>query len=263
MVTFMKILVCVKQVCESDSPIEIDKQAAWIQTDAITGYKMNRLDEFAVEEAVLIKETYATTTIDAITVGPDHSDDVVRRAIGMGADHGAHIVTESAGYLSPFSIASCIAEYARPKNYDLVFAGVMSEDQMQGQVGPMIAASLSLPWATAVIEQRIAPDNGSVYVEREIEGGSRDTLELKLPAVLTIQSGINKPRYPSLSNLLRANKQKLETIDAGDTIQPVSRDSMLRVVYPEKSRSGTFLTGTRQEKSARLLSLLRERALLL
>jgi electron transfer flavoprotein beta subunit len=258
----MKILVCIKQVSESESPIQIDEHARWIQTDAITGYKMNRLDEFAVEEAVLLKEAYPGTIIDAITIGPDRSAEVIKRAIGMGANHGIHIITESDGHQNPFTIASRIADYARDKYYTLIFTGVMSEDQMQGQVGPMIAACLSLPWATAVIRQQMAPDNKSVYVEREIEGGSRDTLQLQLPAVLTIQSGINTPRYPSLSNLLRANKQKLETIQAGDSVQPKLREKVVRVAYPEKSRSGTFLAGTQREKATRLLKLLRERALL-
>ena len=258
----MKILVCIKQVCDSDSPIEIDEQAGWIRTDVITEYKMNRLDEFAVEEAVLLKETLPDTTIDAITVGPDRSAEVIKRAIGMGADHGVHIVADPAGCLNPYAIACHIAAYAGGKQYDLIFTGAISEDLMQGQVGPMIAACLSLPWATAVIRQQIAPDGKSLYIEREIEGGSRDTLQLELPAVLTIQSGINTPRYPSLSNLLRANKQKLEKIQAGDHAQPASRESIVRVAYPEKSRSGTFLEGTQQEKAARLLGLLRERALL-
>jgi electron transfer flavoprotein beta subunit len=258
----MKILVCVKQVCESDSPIRIDDDARWVQTDAITEYKMNRLDEFAVEEAVLLKEAYPDTEIDVITVGPDRSAEVIKRAIGMGANHGVHIIAESENYISPFTIASGIAEYARNKHYSLILAGVMSEDQMQGQVGPMIAACLSLPWATSVIWQQMSPDKTAVYVEREIEGGSRDTLQLQLPAVLTIQSGINTPRYPSLSNLLRANKQELETIRAVDAAQPDMRQNVVRVTYPVKSRSGTFLSGTQQEKATKLLKLLRDRTLL-
>ena len=258
----MKILVCIKQVCESESPIEIDDHGRWIQMDVITGYKMNRLDEFAVEEAVLLKEAYPGTSIDAITLGPDRSAEVIKRAIGMGADHGVHMLTESEGYLNPFTIASGIADYARDKHYTLILTGVMSEDQMQGQVGPMIAACLSLPWATSVIRQQLAPDTKSVLVEREIEGGRRDTLQLQLPAVLTIQSGINRPRYPSLSNLLRANKQKLETFQAGDLTQPQLRENVVRVTYPENSRSGTILTGTQREKASQLLNLFRERALL-
>jgi electron transfer flavoprotein beta subunit len=258
----MKILVCIKQVCESESPIQIDDHGRWIQTDVITGYQMNRLDEFAVEEAVLLKEAYPGSRIDAISIGPERSAEVIKRAIGMGADHGVHMLTESEGYLNPFTVASGIADYARDKHYTLILTGVMSEDQMQGQVGPMIAACLSLPWASAVIRQQMAPDTKSVFVEREIEGGSRDTLQLQLPAVLTIQSGINTPRYPSLSNLLRANKQKLETIAADDSVQPVVREKVVRVTYPAKSRCGIFLTGNQQEKAGRLLNLLREKALL-
>ena len=99
----MKILVCIKQVGESESPIQIDDYGRWIQTDAITGYQMNRLDEFAVEEAVLLKEAYPGTSVDAITLGPDRSAEVIKRAIGMGANRGVHILAESEGYLNPFS----------------------------------------------------------------------------------------------------------------------------------------------------------------
>jgi electron transfer flavoprotein beta subunit len=258
----MKILVCIKQVCETESPIQIDDDDRWIQTDVIAGYKMNRLDEFAVEEAVLLKEAYPDTEIDAITLGPDRSAEVLKRAIGMGANHGVHIIADSESYISPFTIASRIAEYARNKGYTLIFTGVMSEDLMRGQVGPMIAACLSLPWATAVIRQQMSPDKNTAYVEREIEGGNRDTLQLQLPAVLTIQSGINTPRYPSLSNLLRANQQKLETIQIADAAPPDLRENVVRVTYPVKSRSGTLLSGTQQEKAARLLGMLRERSLL-
>ncbi len=258
----MKILVCIKQVCESDSPIQIDNNASWIEEDAITDYKMNRLDEFAVEEAVLLKEAHSDIEVDVITVGPDRSAEVLKRAIGMGANHGIHIIGEFKNYISPFTIASSIAAYARGKPYTLILAGVMSEDMMQGQIGPMIAACLSLPWATSVIQQRLAPDKNSVYIEREIEGGSRDTLELQLPAVLTIQSGINTPRYPSLSNLLRANKQALEIIQAVEGDWSDMRQSVIRVAYPEKTRSGRFLSGTQQEKATTLLNILREKSLL-
>jgi electron transfer flavoprotein beta subunit len=258
----MKLLVCVKQVPESDTPIRIDANTGWIQTDEISGFRMNRLDEFAIEEAVLIKEASAQTMIDAITVGPERSADVIRRSIGMGADSGIHIVTESEQYRSSFKIAALIAEFARHRHYDLILTGAMSEDNMQGQVGPMIAGRLALPWATSVILERIAADEKTIYVEREIEGGSRDTLELQLPAVLTIQSGINSPRYPSLSNLLRANRLELEKIHAGDLAQPPSPEILDRIAYPQKTRASTVLKGTEEEKAMQLIRILRERALL-
>ncbi len=258
----MKILVCIKQVPESENPILIDDGTDWIQTDEIGEFKMNRLDEFAVEEAVLIKEAISGTKIDALSAGPDRATEAVKRGIGMGADAGIHIDTESEGYHSSFEIAAWIAEYARSKIYDLILTGAMSEDNMQGQVGPMIAKQLSLPCATAVIFEKISSDRTTIYVEREIEGGHRDTLELPLPAVLTIQSGINTPRYPSLSNLLRANKQGLKRIKSADLVQLSARENLVELIYPHKTRSGTVLNGTEEEKAAQLICILREKALL-
>jgi len=262
MVWAMRILVCIKQVPESENPILIDDRNTWIQTDEIAEFRMNRLDEFALEEAVLIKEAFSDTKIDVISVGPDRSTEVIKRGIGMGADAGIHIAVAPEGYHSSFEVAAWIADYARGKTYDLILTGAMSEDNMQGQVGPMIAGRLALPCATAVIFEKIASDNQSIYVEREIEGGNRDTLELQLPAVLTIQSGINTPRYPSLSNLLRANKQGLKRIEAADLVQLSFRENLVELVYPHKTRSGTVLKGTEQEKATQLIRILRERALL-
>jgi len=258
----MKILVCVKQVPESENPIQIDDTGDWIDRDAITEYKMNRLDEYAVEEALLIKASLPETCIDIITVGANRCDAVVRRAIGMGADSGIHIRSESDGYQSPWGIAAAIADFARHKNYSLILTGAMSEDSMQGQVGPMLAACLDYGWATSVIYEKIAPDEKTIYVEREIEGGHRDTLDLNLPAVITIQSGINTPRWPSLSNLLRANSQELETVDMSDLAQIQQMEHPAAVAYPQKSRAGLILSGSRAEKAARLLTVLREKSFL-
>jgi electron transfer flavoprotein beta subunit len=113
-----------------------------------------------------------------------------------------------------------------------------------------------------VIFEKIASDTKTIYVEREIEGGHRDTLELPLPAVLTIQSGINTPRYPSLSNLLRANKQGLKRIETTDLVQLSSRENLVQLVYPHKTRSGMVLNGTEEEKATQLIRILRERALI-
>lgn len=262
MVLFMKILVCIKQVPESENPILIDDDSAWIQSDEIGEFKMNRLDEFAVEEAVLIKAVFSGTKIDALSAGPARATEVIRRSIGMGADAGIHIDTGSEGYRSSFEIAAWIAEYARNEPYDLILTGAMSEDNLQGQVGPMIAQRLSRPCATAVVFEKIASDRKTIYVEREIEGGHRDTLELPLPAVLTIQSGINTPRYPSLSNLLRANKLELKSTKTTALVQLTARENLVELVYPHKTRSGTVLKGTEEEKATQLIRILRERALL-
>ncbi len=258
----MRILVCIKQVPESENQILIDDKNAWIQSDEISEFRMNRLDEYALEEAVLIKEAFSDTRIDAISAGPDRSTEVIKRSLGMGADAGIHIATGSERYHTSFEIAAWIADYARGKPYDLILTGAMSEDNMQGQVGPLIAKRLTLPCATAVISEKIASDKKTIYVEREIEGGNRDTLKLQLPAVLTMQSGINTPRYPSLSNLLRANKLELEKVPITDLAQLASHENLVQMVYPQKMRSGTVLKGTEEEKATQLIRILRERALL-
>ena len=258
----MNILVCVKQVPDSEAPIHIDCDACWVQTEEISGFRMNRLDEFAVEEAVLIKASSARTVVEAVTVGPERSADVIKRSIGMGADSGAHIVTRGEKYQSSFETSALIAEYARHRHYDLILTGAMSEDNMQGQVGPMIAGRLGMPWATSVIYEKIAADGKTIHIEREIEGGSREILELQLPAVLTIQPGINTPRYPSLSNLLRANRTPHDKIEAGDLAQGPFPEVVARVAYPHKKASGQVLEGTQGQKAAQLVRLLRERALL-
>jgi electron transfer flavoprotein beta subunit len=258
----MKILVCVKHVPESETAIDIQNDSKWVDLDSFNEFKMNRLDEFAVEEAVRIKENFAETNIDIVSVGPDRATEGIKRSIGMGADNGIHIISNTEAYLSPMIISSWIAQHALKQGYDLIFTGAMSDDGMGGQIGPMLAAHLRLPCATGVIYEKLSAENNSIYVEREIEGGKRDTLELSLPAVLTIQSGINTPRYPSLSNLLRANKQELVIIDPAALSPPETGEEIARVTYPEKSRAGTVLEGTAQEKARLLLQMLRERALL-
>jgi len=258
----MKILVCVKQVPETESFVEIDDLGLWIQLDRSTPFRMNPFDEFAVEEALLIKETLSGTQIDALTVGPIRSAWVVRRAMGMGVDYGIHILVDHEGYLSPFVVAGWIAAYAQNRGYDLILTGAMAEDDQEGQVGPILAEFLSLPCATSTIFEKLSPDQKTLYVEREIEGGYRDILELQMPAVLTIQTGINKPRYPSLSNLLRAKKQKLETIKTNALEHPEPRQSLLRLLLPQKTRSALVLEGTEEEKAVHLLQILRDKSIM-
>jgi electron transfer flavoprotein beta subunit len=258
----MKILVCVKQVPESDTTIHIPEDGNWVDGDSFDEYRMNRLDEFAVEEAIRLKETLSDVNIDVISVGPGRAADALRRSIGMGADNGIHIVHGEEAYLGQALIASWIAQYAKNQDYALILTGAMSEDCMNGQTGPMLAAHLGVPCATGVINQKVSSDQKTIYVEREIEGGKRDTLEINLPAVLTIQSGNNIPRYPVLSKLLKANKQKLETIESNSLPQPETGENILKVDFPQKSRAGTVLEGSQQEKAQQLVQILRDKALL-
>jgi electron transfer flavoprotein beta subunit len=223
---------------------------------------MNRYDEFALEEALRIRESSPGSTVDALSVGPERVRKTIRKALEMGADHGIHVIEESGDYLDPAARASLIKAYARDKKYDLILTGVMAEDDMECQVGQILAALLGWPCATSVMHQKIDLDTKSVYVEREIEGGSHEGLTITLPAVLSIQSGINTPRYPSLSNVLRARTQDLETIEG----LPAQEDGAVQIIttlnYPDAGATGSFLEGTPADKARELIRLLHERSVL-
>lgn len=258
----MKILVCIKPVPESEAPVRIAPDGKSVQTEPLSPLRMNRYDEQALEQALLIRDTFPDTRIEAISVGPKRSETVLKRALGMGADHGIHICTDTESYLSPTVVAAWIAATARIRNYNLLLGGVMSEDGLHGQVGPLVAEHLSLPCATAVVCALITPGKATASVERVPAEGLRDLLEVSLPAVLTIQSGSQKPRYPSLSNILRAKGQDLEIIPAVSLDRPESFQQTVRFKYPQNTRSGRFLEGSPQQKAQELLRTLKEKSFL-
>jgi electron transfer flavoprotein beta subunit len=258
----MNILVCVKQVPETEADITIDLISRWVSVVGASAFRMNRFDECAVETAVRIKEQFPGTRIHILSVGPERSEAVIRRAIGMGADHGTHIVTPSDGFMDPSILAGWIAVSAEAIDADLIFCGAMSEDLMQGQVGPLLAEYLSLPCATAVVHVKIMPAGENVHVEREIEGGYRETVALQLPALLTIQTGINQPRYPSLSKLLRANRLTLKTLHVDGMHAPQPLQTVKRVTLPRKLRDSVFLAGSTAQKAEQLITILSDRSFL-
>ena len=258
----MKILVCIKQVADSSDTVQIDERTGHLCYAANTAFRVNRFDEFALEEALLIKEKLAGTSVDALSVGPERVSATLQRAMGMGADHGIHILDRADGYRSPFTIASLIATRVAVSKYDLILTGVMAEDTMASQTGQLIAALLDLPCATSVIQEEIRPERAEILVQREIEGGSRETVQLKMPAVLTIQPGINSPRYPSFSKVMRARTYAQELIKAEDLATEEPRELCRRVRVPEATSQGVLIEGSAREKARKLISILHEKALL-
>jgi electron transfer flavoprotein beta subunit len=264
----MKILVCVKQVLDPDGPIRIDAAGQGIEAMPGALFRMNRFDEFALEEALRIREKFPGTRIDALSAGPERAARTVRKALEMGADEGIHFVLGDECYRTPFEIASLIGAYAGDKHYDLILAGVMAEDDMQAQVGPMLAEILGYPWMTAVMAVRWPLSPGTIHVERELEGGRREAFDMTLPALLTVQSGINRPRYPALSHVLRARSQALMTIpllqgqEKAPVADPAPRERIVALAEPAPPKTGMILPGNPAEKAKKLLQILQERALL-
>lgn len=258
----MKLLVCVKQVMESGSIIQINDSKKWVDHLASNRFEMNKFDAYAVEESLLIKEQFPESRIDIITVGPDHAEDTLRRALGMGADEGILLADNHKGYRPPSLTAAWIAAYARDKGYDLILTGIMSEDEMNGQTGPMLAQMLSIPCCTGTIRETLSPDKKTVSVEREIEGGARDMFDIKLPCVLTLQTGINSPRYPALSKVLRARKKQIEVMDINCLEKNQQTLTLKNIQHPKTTRKGILLNGTTEDKADQLMDILSKKALL-
>jgi len=254
----VKILVCVKQVPDLESTFRVDAQGMGFEEAGVV-FRMNAYDEFALEEAVRIKERFADVEITALTVGPRRAEAVVRRALEFGADWGVHLLTGCSQGTDALETASQIASFAAERAFDLLLFGVMSEDEQCCQTGPMVASLLDLPYATTVISEILSEDKRRLTVERELEGGRRQVLEMTLPSVLTLQSGINRPRYPSLSNKLRARKQELQVIEPPGAAPVRSCRELVRAYLPPPARTGIFLEGTLEEQAEALLRIIHER----
>jgi electron transfer flavoprotein beta subunit len=258
----MKILVCVKQVPDTESPVAIDAANKWVLEHDLIAFRMNRYDEYALEEAVLIREANGNVSVDAISVGPARVSATLKKSLEKGANNAIHIISEKNDYYPPVVVADLIADYARRHEYDLIFTGVMAEDDMQCQVGPLIAARLGLPCAASVMKETLNNADGIIHVECELEGGITETINLPIPCLLTIQSGINRPRYPSLSNVLRAKEQELIRIQADPDILSQPAEEVVSISYPEQSSKGTIIQGTPDQKAEQLLAIMHEKSLL-
>lgn len=258
----MKILVCIKQILSPESKVWISNSGRWIESYTSAEYRISRWDEYAVEQALLLRAQVPCSTVDVVTSGPERSRSVLKRAMGMGADHAIHLSAPQEEYVSARTTASRLHKVISVKSYDLVLAGVMSEDLGQGIVGPMLAGKLGLPCVTSCVSADMDCERGVMRVEQELESGDVQTHQVDLPALLTIQSGRNKPRYPSLSNILRANKQEVERIEAPDTDLIGNCEELIKLELTPKSRAGVVLEGSIEEKAATVLKIFKDKNLL-
>ncbi|HOP28168.1 MAG TPA: electron transfer flavoprotein subunit beta/FixA family protein [Spirochaetota bacterium] len=256
----MKILVCIKQVPDAESNPEIRRDSLWIEEDNIA-FRFNRYDEYALEEALLIREMISGTMVDVITVGPERAAAVLTKGLEKGADNAVHIKCDRCP-LTSSQTAHLISNYASGKNYDIIFAGVMSEDAMQCTTGPMIASLLSIPCAVSALKTSVDFNKKSIAVESELEGGIIETIELSIPCLVTVQTGIKQPRYPSLSGKMRARGIKPVVIN-GDCIEDDLTDTLYTLNYPESGVKGLTVTGSAEEKAVKLMEILHEKGLII
>lgn len=235
----MKIIVLMKQVANKDAVLRIAGDEKWINESDIS-QQTNESDGYALEEALRTVEAKGGGEVIVCSLGPQSAKTVIKDALARGADRGIHIVVEDSKSLSSFQIASAIADAIREENADLVFTGLQSDDASFGQTGVILAELLGIPHATIVIEVDKASIGDSIRVKRELESGWYQWFTYKLPALLTIQSGISQIRYASLKGIMAAKKKEIR--DVVPALAAFASASKIEKVYlPLKSKQTQML----------------------
>jgi electron transfer flavoprotein beta subunit len=248
----VKIIVCIKQVPAKDAPLAI--AGNWIKESDIV-FEMNEPDSFALEEALRLKEKHGGEVI-ALSMGPERVKQTIKEALAKGADRGIHIADDKFAQLDPLASAKSLAAAIQQQKADLVLTGLQSDDHGFGQTGVLLAALLDRPHATIIMAIEI--QDAKMRLKRELEAGWFQHMECPLPAVLTIQSGINKVRYATLKGIMAAKKKEIATISReslGVSSEPTQR--VERIYVPTKTKKTEFLTGTPKDVATKLVEKLR------
>ena len=250
----MRIAVCIKRVPDSETKFKLAPGTSRVDESGIK-YDMSDFDLYAVEAALQIKEQQGSGEVVAVSLGPDAAQETIRKALSMGVDRGLHLKADPIPF-DGLSIASALADALRDGGYDLIVFGKMAVDSASGVVGAMTAEMLGLPCVTAI--SKIDFTNGKATARREIEGAS-ETIEFPLPAVVTIDEGMNKPRYPALKGIMAAKKKPLESKPAalGDT---ATTGATVSAVELPAERSGGRIIGEGTGAVSELVRLLQTEA---
>ena len=253
----MKIAVAIKQVPAKDAPLRISESDDWIRETDI-GFEMNEPDGFALEEALRLKEKHGGEVV-ALSLGPERAKQTIKEALAKGADRAIHVADDKFYLLDPLGSAKSLAAAIEKEKFDLILTGLQSDDHGFGQTGVLLAELLGLPHATLIMQ--IEVQDGRMRLKRELESGWFQWVELPLPAVLTIQSGINKVRYASLKGIMAAKKKEIATIPRASLVAAHEPTQHVERIYvPRKTKKTEFITGTPKEAAAKLLEKLRHEA---
>ena len=206
----MKIAVCIKQVVTREWQLRVNDQKTWIR-DADASFELNEPDAYALEEGLRLKEKHSGEVV-VCCAGPARATQVIREALARGADRAIHGDSEALASADAVTVASALAAAVRDEQFDLVLTGLQSDDQGFGQVGVVLAEKLGMPHGTIIMEVEASGDG--LRVKRELEGGWFQWITLPLPALLTIQSGINQLRYATLKGIMAAKKKEIRKVPA-------------------------------------------------
>ncbi|HEX3892756.1 MAG TPA: electron transfer flavoprotein subunit beta/FixA family protein [Terracidiphilus sp.] len=249
----MKILVAIKQVPERDAQVHINSAGKWID-EADMQWGLNESDAYALEEALQLKEKHGGEVV-VVSAGPERVGSTIREGLAKGADRGIHIDCDP-GQLDALGVAQLLAAAIKSESPDLTLTGLQSDDLGYGQTGVIVAELMNLPHASLILH--VEKTEQGLTVKRELEEGWFQTVELPLPAVLTIQSGGNKLRYATLMGIKKAKTKEVRRLNAtelGATAAPVV--TLERIAIPQKQRSTQILSGSPKEAAAALAEKLK------
>jgi len=250
----MNIVVLLKQVPAKDASLRIPEAGIWVrETDM--AYEVNEPDTFALEEALRLREKFGGEVVVA-SLGPERVRQAIKEALAKGADRAIHIRDDEFYALDPLQAATSLAAALREEKFDLVLTGLQSDDHGFAQTGVILAELLDLPHATIIMEIQV--QDGRLRVKRELEGGWFQWVEMTLPAVLAIQSGINKPRYASLKGIMAAKKKEIRAVSRAEMLAATMQT--MKIYVPEKTKKTEFLQGTPKEVAAKLVEKLKHEA---
>jgi electron transfer flavoprotein beta subunit len=262
----MKIISCIKPVPDPASRLVINEDKTWIKDRDLT-FVASEADNYALEEALRLKEKHGGEVV-VISMGGEEAARVLRSGLAMGADRAIHLLDAKFRGSDEFATASTLAKaIEKDGGADLILAGVQSDDLGTGMTGTMTAEFLGYSHATVVVGVEANPDAKSLKVRRELEGGINETVELPMPATLTIQFGINQPRYASLKGIMAAKKKDFKMWSAADlglaenaTGKAGAMYEVKQVFIPERKSKVEIISGTAEETAATLVEKLRKEA---
>ena len=255
----MKIAVCIKQVVTREWQLRVNDQKTWIR-DQDASFELNEPDAYALEEALRLKEKHGGEVI-VCCAGPARAAQVIREALARGADRALHVESDALANADANAVAEALAAAIKEEGVDLVLTGLQSDDQGFGQVGVVLAEKLGMPHATIIMEvQKLDSADAlgnALRVKRELEGGWFQWVGLPLPALLTIQSGINQLRYATLKGIMAAKKKEIKKVS------PAAANASQRIAsiyFPEKGKKTQMLSGSAADAAKELVKRLREEA---
>ena len=250
----MKIAVCIKQVPTREWQPRLNDQKTWIREQDVS-YEMNEPDAYALEEALRLREKHSGEVV-VCSAGPARVQTVIREALARGADRAIHVQDDSLGAADAFVLADALAAAMKDETFDLVLTGLQSDDQGHGQTGVILAERLGIPSSTIIMDVQI--ENNALRVKRELEGGWFQWVSLPLPALLTIQSGINQLRYATLKGIMAAKKKEIRKASLPDGLQPSQQ--IVGLAVPTRSKQTQMITGSPADAAKELVRRLREEA---